>query len=290
MTETNALTVFSELEVPAAVGNRILDMVPDFTELSRDEQLQYVEFFLSQAENTTENVKSRFPQITVKHAGANAIELPVALGQDTPALVREFEGILLYQYLTKAYWAQKYGQGRSGPPDCASLDALKPYTSEDRRVSESCISCPMNRFGTAKRDDGTSSRGKACRDQKRVILALDDHELPCRLSCSAANIKALDGYLNDLRDQGSPIGTVITKIRAVGQTSADGADFTGLEFSTVRPVTPEELRNVMKMKAAYQDDFRMGAIEADEGRDDGPEPDPEERAQAARSQKAADVM
>lgn len=289
-TETNtekAIAIFEEKAVTPALRSRIMEMDPGFAGRTREEQEEVVTFLLDQAEKTIEGVKSRLPMISIRHAGANAVELPKRAGQDSGEIVREFEGVILDQYLTKAYWEGSYSEGNGGPPDCASLDGLTPYVKEP--ISENCTTCPFNKFGSGVDRDGNPTRGKRCRDQKRTIIWLEGHELPCRMTFSVKNIGPFDTYMNDLRDQGRPIGTVRTKFKAVKAASKAGQEYTSVELSTVKMLDIDEVlwlkRNVI---TPFADDFRIGAIEADEGAgESGPSKEDLERG---TGKKAASVM
>lgn len=275
--EVLALTLFQELQVPATVQAKIVERDPKFESRSPEDQRELIEFMLEQAALTTEGVRSRLPIVKIRHAGAKAFELPPEIGGEDGVSKKEFEATILDQYPTKAYWEDEKNVG--GRPDCASLDGITPYVQEP--VNIDCISCPNNRWGSA-----TQGKGKRCKDAKRLILALDGHELPCRLQISSANIKLIDQYLSDLRDQGAPIGTVITRFRAVEARNEGNVEFTGLEFSTVRTLTMDEVLEVKRYKVKpFKDDFRVGFIESANEGDSDKAAEPEERPQ-----KATEVM
>lgn len=287
-TEETALTVFQSLEVPATLQAKIMELDPDFATRPETEQREVLGFLLEQAEKTTEGVRSRFPQIKLKHAGAKCIEMPREVGQEDNEIVREFEGVILDQFLTKAYWENE-DDANGAPPDCASLDSVNPYSAKPVTTPDQggCLSCPFNKFGSA-----TKGKGKRCRDIKRVIIALDGHELPARLNLSAMNLRPFDGYLNDLRDMGLTIGSVRTKFRAVGAQNAAGTEYTGLELSTVAKLTIPQLLELKRGKVdPFKADFRMGQIEADTDQvDEGAGPSRANVEAGQRAAKATEVM
>ncbi len=286
-----ALMIFKELEIAPTLQSKILEMEPDFAKLPEEEQREMVVFFAEQAAKTQEGVKNRFPQIEIKHAGTTAFEMPLVAGQENRAYEKEFEAIILDQYLTKAYWQKAYGEGGKGAPDCASTDGLNPYVENPINPPDKggCIACPLNRFGSGKDDRGQKTRGKACRDVKRVVIWVDGHELPVRMSISAANIKEFDKYMNDLRDQGQPIGTVRSKFRAIEASNRANVAYTGLQLSTTSKLTWPEIKALKKQVIdVFKPDFRLGAIESF---DDGDtQQAPTDKETAGQAQKAADVM
>ncbi len=252
------LTVFQEMKVGPALEARILELDPGFAARGAEEQKEVVGFLMEQAKATTEGVKTRLPTIAIKHAGASSFEMPKTAGAEHGDLVREFEGVILHQGMAKSYWKKSLDDGGStGPPDCASVDGLTPYSKEP--VSQSCAACPLNKFGSAE-----NGRGKACRDSKRLVVHLDGHDLPARMSISASNIKKIDGYMNDLRDQGRVLGTVRTKFKAFADQSPSGVEFTGLDISTCAVLDMDEtLRIKRDVVDVFRGDFRSGSIEPD---------------------------
>lgn len=286
----NALTVFDELKISDSLQAKVLGLDPDFATRDEPEQREIIGYLLEQAEKTTEGVRSRFPKIAIKHGGVTKFEMPKEIGQERGSLVDDFSGVFLDQYMTKAYWIDE-GQANGSPPDCASLDGLNPYVDKPVTTIDNggCLSCPFSKFGSA-----TQGKGKRCRDAKRVIVALEGHELPARIQISAANLKGLDGYLNDLRDQGLTLGSVMTKFVAVEAHNAAGTEYTGVELSTERKLTMTEVLDVKRSKCdPYKDDFRQGQLEAGEGGDSGnsgPAADEASVAAGATAGKASDVM
>lgn len=290
MTE-KALILFTELEVKPTLQSKILELEPEFAKLPETEQREMIMFFLEQAAKTQEGVKSRFPTLDIKHAGTKMFEMPVKAGEEDRPLSKEFEAVILDQYLTKAYWQKRFGQGGKGPPDCASTDGLNPYVDNPINPPDKggCIACPYNRFGSGIDDQGNKTRGKLCRDVKRIIIWLEGHALPIRMSVSAANIKEFDKYMNDLLDQDQPVGTILTKFRAVEAANRNNVEYTGLQLTTVRKLTWKEMKALNDgIVKPFKPDFRLGAIEAFDDESDQQAPTAEQTE--GQSTKAADVM
>lgn len=282
-----AVTIFERFEVAPALKKQILERDDKFLTRSREEQEELLVFLLGQAEKTLEGVKSRFPIIKVRHAGSKSIELPKVAGQEEAPIVRDFTGIICDQYLTKAYWEGKYGgEGSGSAPDCASVDGLTPYVKEP--VNDSCVTCPFNKFGSGVNQDGEPTRGKRCRDQKRVIVKIENNDLPCRMMLSAKNIGPFDTYMNDLQNQGLTIGSVLTRFKAVEGKGSSGQEFTAIDMTTARALSLDEVLELKrKVVEPYGADFRIGAIEANEEGATGPS---EQDLKRGTGEKASKVL
>lgn len=109
----------------------------------------------------------------------------------------EIRGVPILKQTPRTYWRTKRGAGDegSGPPDCSSPDGEMGYGKrfeDDNAGPHPCEGCPLNEWGTAKRDDGSPGAGKACSEKTRVFLAVSDDLRPLRIELaptSGQNIK-----------------------------------------------------------------------------------------------------
>lgn len=75
--------------------------------------------------------------------------------------------------MVKAYYEKGYQVGSKEPPDCASDDGIAPASYVSKKQSQTCASCPMNKFGSAI-SKASGKPTKACRDAKRLWVKLAD--------------------------------------------------------------------------------------------------------------------
>lgn len=284
--DEKALVIFQDLQLTNEQQLQVFDLVPDFADREEMEQREICVFLKEQAAATTEGVQLRLPVIKILHAGANSFELPRTGDDEDGPVVREFEGVILDKTLGKLYWRESYGGGQGGPPDCASANGLTPYTTNP--INPRCTSCKLNKFGSGVDNQGQPTRGKACRDVRRLYLKVDGYNLPLQLSVSAANIKVLDTYLTDLVNQGRQIGTVITRFKAVEAKNAAGVSFTGLELSTARRLEWDEMKLIKaNVTEVFREHFQREEISL---ADDAPASTPSQGESTEMGKKAAEVM
>jgi len=273
--------VFTELKVPATVQQTLLDLGEEFSSLPEEDQRELILFKIEQAGLTTEGVQVKLPKAKLLHANACKIELP---GDNA---VKDFSGVILDQYSTKAYWEDEDADG--APPDCQSVGGIVPASWVKEPQTGTCAACPHNRFGTA-----SQGRGKRCKDNKRLVIRLIDVDggshLPCLLQLPATVLKSINAYLSDCVNAGTEIGTMVTKFRAVDVVNKHtGKVSTGLEFETERVLSiGEQLKLKREFIDPYKQDFRVGGFESFDD-DAGAAETPEERkASAAMSDANAD--
>ena len=143
------------------------------------------------------------------------------------------EGILLARTKMRAFWGPVIDDDGNiipsndddrRPPDCSSLDALsgRPASIEiaerfgltvrDNGTCD-CRTCPMAQWGTATDDDGTPTRGQACRTNTMLLFAIENLRTPLVLRLPPTSSKPMREYCVSLqRDRGLPYWGVWTKL------------------------------------------------------------------------------
>ena len=72
--------------------------------------------------------------------------------------------------VSKRYYDKGYVPGVISLPRCWADDGKHPQGGEHDPIAPTCSECPLNAWGSAVRNDGSASRGKACSDFKRLIV------------------------------------------------------------------------------------------------------------------------
>jgi len=114
--------------------------------------------------------------------------------------------------LDRAYFATAYSGAGSEPvsPDCSSEDGIKPKADSLNPQCASCAGCPQNMWGSAKMQDGSSGKGKACAEKKR--LAIYSNNGVYRFNVPPATLGDFAAYANQLAAHNLPLSSVITDI------------------------------------------------------------------------------
>jgi hypothetical protein len=102
-------------------------------------------------------------------------------GQD---LREEFDAIVLFSHECNAFWPIK--NGNNMPPSCSSLDGRIGYgDNQDGRgvCQRNCGACPMNQYGTGIDDSGQQTRGKACKNMRRLYVMTEDETIAPKILC-----------------------------------------------------------------------------------------------------------
>jgi hypothetical protein len=145
-------------------------------------------------------------------------ELPVViLGYDPP------------KGTAKTHYEGDYEEDSNDPPDCSSSDGITPDEWVTSPCAEKCSSCEHNAWGSGK-----SGRGKACADQKRLIVAsprqlgTDEEVVLFVLRVPPSSLKGLSGYAREMNQYNVPVSYVKTVLSFVDDPEVD---YPQLEFT-----------------------------------------------------------
>lgn len=124
-----------------------------------------------------------------------------------------FDAVIAHLATCNAFYADKYDPNTPSPPDCASVGGVEPDSSSKSPQSKLCATCEHMKWGTAIGPDGQPSRGRKCRQSKRLVLHYPNVDLPCLLSIPPTSLKTLEKYLKLLSTKipgGIPVWGVVT--------------------------------------------------------------------------------
>ena len=173
--------------------------------------------------NFSGGIRDSFPLLSIKgkvfRIRKDGQETPL-VDQATRQAIPFLDVILVNSspVLSKAYYERGFDDGEMAPPDCWSLDGIKPDPSVVNKQNPTCVNCPKNIFGSAVSQDGNKRGGKACADSKRVAVMMPSHlgqpePLIFLLKVPATSLKNIKGYADLLDRQGWDTFSCITRLQ-----------------------------------------------------------------------------
>lgn len=206
--------------------------------------------------NYAEGVFDSFPRLSIKgknfalrvDGDTKTIFDPLHPGKNIPLNYLDLVLVNASDKLSKAYYKSDFqDDGDFTPPDCWSLDSIKPDASVVDKVNPTCINCPMNAFGSAQSRDGTAKAGKACQDARRIAVIFQaqigqDNPRVFMLRVPQTSLKNLKRYAELLQRQGWDIAACVTRL-----TFEAGVAYPKLDFNFVDGLADDEYEYVVEL-------------------------------------------
>lgn len=194
--------------------------------------------------------------------------------------------ILAYSY-RNAYYANPYDPNNIVNPNCFAIqesdEDMRPHENVSEPENETCNGCPRNEWGS---DPRVGSRGKACKEGRRLILvpkdALADPEAMAKaefavVDVPVTSVKNFGNYVNQLSAAVQrPMWAVITQLSVV----PDAKTQFKLIFTPIEAINDVEI--IQAIRARIPDAMRVALIPYDEsylaGEKEAPAPAPAKAA------------
>lgn len=189
---------------------------------------QRVQQGLATNKSFSDGVRDSFPILSIRgksfHARINGQETPF-IDPQTRSAIGHLDVVLVKGSITlaKTYYIRGYTPGDLNPPDCWSMDSVRPDASVPNKVSISCITCPMNMFGSARPRDNAPPEagkrtGKACQDSRRIAVIMphmigSPEPLVMMLRVPQSSLKNLKNYAQMLERHGIDPSVAITRLQ-----------------------------------------------------------------------------
>lgn len=124
----------------------------------------------------------------------------------------------------KTYYKESYDPESAAPPDCSSMDGVRPDSWISNPVHDNCAQCPMNAWGSATGLSG--KRAKACHDSKMlaVVKPKEIDGTVYMLKVTVSSLKQLTKLGKELMAMNAPMSAAVIRI------SFQDTDFPAIEF------------------------------------------------------------
>ena len=137
-------------------------------------------------------------------------------GVSTPIPTVEIDVIMLggKETVDRAYYTGKFDHTatEAKSPDCYSETGVQPNGDSPLKQCESCAGCPLNQYGSGTDLNGNPSKGKACKETKRLAIFINGINYGFKIP--PTSLKYLRQYVLDFTRQtgGADLCEAITTI------------------------------------------------------------------------------
>ena len=159
---------------------------------------------------------------------------------------------VILDYVTmNSYYPNAYNPQNIAEPECFALgryiDELAPGSKAKKPQNATCNGCPMNEWGSAP-----VGRGKACKNQRRLVLAAPDATDPTGLMTlyvTPSGLAAFDAHVSRIaKEYGS------TPIRVVSEISFNPNEaYPTLVFNVAEALEGPGLKQMVALRDMAQD-------------------------------------
>ena len=196
-------------------------------------------------------------RIKVPAGGATFWSVPTLDGEQP---MQALEGIIIYTDRKRAYWKSKGVTGT--PPDCSSADC-ETGTGDP---GGSCVGiqkdgggwevppCPFNQFGSGINSRGEASKGKACKEVRRLFFLMPGFDMPFIIHAPPASLKNVRLYLGKElpMNRHCHFSQAVTKLSLNKVKSAGGDDYAQINPAFVEKLGDEDWASLRKFGESLQ--------------------------------------
>ena len=164
-------------------------------------------------------------QIKVPSGGGIAYEVQGEEEGDADPM-KEILGVIVFTHRLSGYWPGSFGSAKDAKdkiPVCSSMDGKTAVWTETGEV-RTCETCPYNQYGTGTDDKGNPSKGKACKNMRRIYLLMDGDPNFYLLSVPPTSIKDVNKQLAKILASGTPYTGMIVSLTLEKAQNSNGVD------------------------------------------------------------------
>lgn len=222
----------------------------DKNDKNEETALAIADFAIMQpdADSFLQTMKMNLGQHGVTQADLDRVKVPAGGGTswtiptlDGDEASKNLDGVIIAWKEPRAYWTESFqSTGGGTPPDCSSEDGETGYGDP----GGSCHDCPMSKFGTATKDDGSQGDGQACRQVRLMAILQKDDLVPLLLAAPPTSLANMRKYFLRLASKKTPYFGVVTRFTLEKKRSKGGIDYSEVVPSSIGKLSAEEMARV----------------------------------------------
>ncbi len=161
---------------------------------------------------------------------------------ETGETVKELVGVIVYKDKIRGYWDRT---AEDNIPECSSIGGVTGITRDGK--NRPCASCPFNQWGSAVDEKGEQTKGKACKEMRRIYLALKGAAVPIIITLPPTSIGNFDKYISARATRNI---TDLARETKVTLSPEKGGKFTYAvaQFALGDPVPPKDQLRYYEMR------------------------------------------
>ena len=186
--------------------------------------------------------------------------------EDDAEYKKTIPAVIVFTHRMNAYWSASYGDNQSEQnrlPDCSSMDGKTGLNSNTGEVI-SCERCPFNQYGSGVDQQGRQSRGKACKNMRRLYLMMSGDPNFYLLTVPPTSIRDVNKQLQRILAGGVPYTGLVCNFTLEKTKNAAGTDYSKVVASKGGILPPELVAQAIAMRSEIKKQYKDMAITAED--------------------------
>lgn len=203
-------------------------------------------------------------QIKVPGSGGLAFEVQGEDENDAEPM-KQIDAVIVFTHRVSAYWPGTYGSGDDAAkiPVCSSMDGKMGINTSTGEITP-CENCPYNQYGTGTDEKGNPSRGKACKNMRRIYMMMDGDPNLYLLSVPPTSIKDINKQLAKILASGTPYTGMIVSFTLEKTKNGNGTPYSKVLVKKSGLLPPAIAAQVVQLRGEIKKQYQSLAITLDD--------------------------
>ena len=185
--------------------------------------------------------------------------------EDDAEYMKQIDAVVIFTHRTNGFWPGAYGSGedQNQPPACASMDGKTAIWTDTGEV-RSCEGCPYNEYGSGADQTGKQSRGKACKNMRRLYLMMSGDPNLYLLTVPPTSIKDVNRQLAKILAGGITATGMILRFTLERATNANGVAYSKVVIKKGGILPKAVADQATALRRQVKDQYKNVAITLDD--------------------------
>lgn len=177
---------------------------------------------------------------------------------------KEIEAVVIFTHRVNGFWSGSYGDDDQNKiPICSSIDGKTGMNIETGEI-ESCENCPYNQFGSATDQKGDQTKGKACKNMRRIYMMMDGDPNFYLLTVPPTSIKDVNKQLTKIIAGGTPYTSLVLKFTLEKVKNSAGIEYSKVVIKKAGTLPSEVSATAQEVRRQIKEQYQGMAITLDE--------------------------
>ena len=202
-------------------------------------------------------------QIKIPSGGGTAYSVLDDDGEEEP--MKQIDAVVIFTHRANGYWPGAYGSGddTNKLPACSSMDGKTAIWTETGEV-RNCEGCPYNEYGSGTDQTGAASRGKACKNMRRLYLMMSGDPNLYLLTVPPTSIRDVNKQLAKIIAGGTPYTNLTVRLTLEKAKNANGVAYSKVVIKRSGTLPPAVAAQATALRRQIKEQYKSVALTLDD--------------------------